>query len=132
MNQSLIIVGLVGCAHCMEFKVKYLNYLTTFLKTKFSIPVIYYEITNKEDSVKNSTYDLLQLKDFNVPCFTLVDNDFFSDKDEYWALPIEMSSIVNVIEDEYQLGFYFDENIKLLNSKTQESKPQRYYRMKRN
>ena len=132
MNQSLIIIGLVGCTHCMEFKVKYLNYLTSYLKNNFSIPVIYYEIINKEDSVKNSTYDLLQLKDFNVPCFALVHNDFFSDKDEYWALPLDMSNIISIINEEFQLRFYFDENIKLLNTKCQELKSQRYYKMKKN
>ena len=132
MNQSLIIIGLVGCTHCMEFKVKYLNYLTSYLKNNFSVPVVYYEIINKEDSLKNSTYDLLQLKDFNVPCFALVHNDFFTDKDEYWALLLDMNNIVNVINEEFQLRFYFDENIKLLNTKCQESKPQRYYKLKKN
>ena len=132
MNQSLVIVGLVGCSHCMEFKIKYLNYLTIYMKTNFSIPVIYYEITGKEDAIKNGTYDLLELKNFNVPCASLVHNDFFDDKDEYWALPLDMQNIVNVIQEEYQLKFYFDENIKSLNSKLNELKPQRYYKLKRN
>ena len=136
MNQSLIIVGLVGCSHCMEFKVKYLNYITNYLKHKFSIPVIFYEITNKQDSVNNSTYDMLNINNFNVPCVALVHDDFFSDKDEYWMVMLDIQTIVNIIEDEYQLSNYFEEYIKSLNTSYQSeftSKSQRrYYKLKRN